>query len=101
MKIQTHLNFIQMGLNQGLVIEVSNNVRIFGGTSINGKKNIDKVFEGETRSRKSMGKMQVCYGDSEAMEYLLYSSLNIESLLYVLKRRHSSLDLNGPKVHTN
>ena len=41
-------------------------------------------FEGETRSEKAWGNMQVCYGDSEAMEYLLIQLPKIMRDFYML-----------------
>ena len=56
--------------------------------------------EVELDERKIEERCNCVIGDSNEWNIFKYSSLNIERLLYVLKRRHPSLDLNGPTVHT-
>ena len=52
--------FNSKGLNKDYELEVSKNVKIFGGASINGEGIFGKVW-GSTQSRKGMGLfLQVC-----------------------------------------
>ena len=63
--IQTYLNLIQIVLNQDLIIEVSKNVRIFGGTSKQRKRIIGKVWKEKLEVKYTWGiNMQVCWVNS-------------------------------------
>ena len=63
--IQTYLNLIQIGLNQDEIIEVSKNVRNFGGASKQRKRIIGKILKVKLEVKRHGEIMQVCYGDSK------------------------------------
>ena len=48
---------------------------------------------------KALGFLQVCYGEFQIKEILNIAPYYRED--NVIKRSHSSLDLNGSKIHTN